>query len=144
MATKVNPRSIGVEGPFIPSDPVAARRMGRLLEALETEGYAWRQIAGIRAWLEAKAVGRPDPTSVPTWSRYRKIIGELKLDPGPKRRQSTNVDREAVELALVRNGHPRSRARAAAKEAIRALAPIMYLPSSSPVAASTDPLAAVA
>jgi hypothetical protein len=128
MATKVNPRSIGVEGPFIPSDPVAARRMAKLLEALEAEGCAPRQVAYMRAWLEAKAAGRPDQISGDTKARYRKIIRELNLDPGPARGRRTTAEGK-VELAIVEaTGVPRSRARAAAREAIKmAIAPIMYL-----------------
>ena len=146
MTAKVNPRSVRDEGPFIPSDPVAARRMAKLLETLEADGHAWRMVAGVRAWLEAKAAGRPDPTSSETRARYRKIIRELKIDPGPaKGRRSTS---EGVELALVQaTGAPRSRARAVAKEAIRALAPIMYLPAASPetgAAGATSLAAAVA
>jgi len=145
MATKVNPRSIGDEGPFIPTDPVAARRMARLLEALEASGESWRTVGGVEKWLRAKAAGRPDPTSSVTRAKYRRLIRELNIDPGPKgRRQSTNVDREAVELALVQNGHPRSRARAAAREAIRALAPIMYLPAFDAETGAADPLSDVA
>jgi hypothetical protein len=144
MAAKANPRSIGVEGPFIPSTPMGTRRMAKLLVALEDEGYGWRIVAGIRGWLEAKATGRPDPTSAPTRSKYRRIIKGLELDPGPfPRRRESGV--ELVQAALVEvTGAAQKRARAQAREAIRALAPIMYLPSGSPETAPTAPLSDVA
>lgn len=141
MAAKVNPRSIGVEGPFIPSDPMGARRMARLLDALEASGSAPRQVAYIKTWLEAKAAGKPDPTSAPTRARYRKIIRELAIDPGPSKGRRTTSGQTAVEIALQATGAPRSRA---AKEAIRALAPIMYLRASASETGSDDDLTAVA
>ncbi|HUC37015.1 MAG TPA: hypothetical protein VMR97_07825 [Acidimicrobiales bacterium] len=117
MTVKVNPRSIGVEGPFIPSDQAAERRMRRLLEELEKAGYGWRIVAGVRGWLEAKGNGY-DPASGQTRTRYRKIIASLELSPAPKNgtRRNGSVVR-ALEQSLVEAGVERGRAKKAALSA---------------------------
>jgi len=77
-AGKINPRSIGVEGPFISTDVVVlADLKNALLEAGEPPSVG----NGIVGWLIDKAVGNPDLTSATTRSRYRRTLQAL-VDAG--------------------------------------------------------------
>jgi hypothetical protein len=71
----VNPRSIGVEGPWI---PVEYDQLDAIAELVE-ERYGYALAAGIAHWLRKKAMGRPDTSHPNSRTGYRKVIRELEV-----------------------------------------------------------------
>jgi hypothetical protein len=114
-----DPRSITVEGPFIPFDTQARGRMELMLDSLDVPRYV---AAGVRGWLEDKAAGRPDATAATTRARYRRLIAESPVNGNdPDVAPVVRVERaetRRIAKALESAGVPHARA----LEAARALA----------------------
>jgi hypothetical protein len=70
----INPRSLGVEAAWI---PVEYDQLDAFAEIAEKH-FGFAQASGLANWLRKKAMGRPDPTTQPTRSRYRKLLQQLE------------------------------------------------------------------
>jgi hypothetical protein len=101
----VNPRSVTVEGPWLPTRGHEGRL--RVLEAeLEARGVGWQVIEAMSGWLRRKAGGRPDPTEAKTRARYRKLLAELvDVDPDTEPPGAFDVDGPGVVGAPVLELH---------------------------------------
>jgi hypothetical protein len=74
VKVRVNPRSIGAEGPYITTD---VRKLARLKAELVDNGVPAYQALALVGWLVDKAAGAPDTTTATTRAAYRKLLAEL-------------------------------------------------------------------